>query len=151
MATTEQVLSNGQVIPEERAGWELDCPACGTSIKYTVLNVVGGSDLFFYSDKSSDFPLRKEDQELTGEIADREGLLLLYKELEESISTIQEGQQFKLKNNVCCPKCGKQFPYRFSPESDGRLYESKIIWIEGAIAYRGAYEPSNKLLKVYVK
>ena len=148
MVLIDSVLCNGQVLPEERQGWSLDCPNCQENIKYTILNIVSGVDVFFYSDRCSDVLLREEDRELANRIESRKELLDSYSTIEKSLSITKNGQQFKLKNNVCCPKCGNQFPYKFPPDSDGRLYENKIIWIEGATLFRGAYEPSNKLAKV---
>jgi predicted RNA-binding Zn-ribbon protein involved in translation (DUF1610 family) len=143
-------LSNGEIISEERHGWALNCPSCGETIRYTILNVVGGNDLFLYSEKSSNFVLRSEDCELAKNISDRIALLQLYRKIEKSLPATESGRQFKLERNVCCPKCGSEFPYQYAPDSDGRLYENKIIWIEGAVAFRGVNEPSNKLVKVIV-
>lgn len=148
MVTIDSALCNGQVLPEERQGWSLNCPSCKENIKYTILNIVSGVDVFFYSDQCSDVLLREEDRELANRIDSRKELLDLYFMLETSLSMTKNSQQFKLKNNVCCPKCGSQFPYKFLPDSDGRLYENKIIWIEGATLFRGTFEPSNKLVKV---
>ena len=138
-------LSNGKILCEDRKGWALNCPNCDAEVKYTALNVVGGEDLFFYSNKNSDVVLREEDRRRARIIKSNDELLNLYSDIETRLSTLDNGSQFKLSNNICCPHCGEQFPYKFNADSQERLYESKIIWVEGATIFRGAYEPSNKL------
>jgi len=54
---------NGDLIDEERPGWSKNCPRCGESFHFTVLNVIGGFTPFLYSDTSSDFVLRDDDVE----------------------------------------------------------------------------------------
>ena len=149
------IISNGIIIDEVRPGWALNCPSCGQEVRYTVLNLSGGREPFLYCDSSSDFVLRDEDIELVvdraGEVATPtiEHLGSVYDDLESILDACPAGGSFRRWANARCPHCNQVFPYNSGLQSeDVRYMESRVIWIEGAIAYRGAKQPSNRLITV---
>lgn len=152
------VICNGVVDNEERTGWELECPECAEKIRYTVLNVSPGEDVFLYCDQSSDFILRDEDSGSVHQIdkANEEelvdGMRTLYQNLEGNLPPCPSGGHFRIWSNVKCPHCSYEFPYNNGLKNEALRYmESSIIWIEGAVSYRGASRPSNRLIKVKVR
>lgn len=151
------VISNGVIEDEERPGWTRACQSCKKDIRYTILNINSGEDIFLYSNKTSDFILRSEDflsaKKFNKNSAQKklENIEDLYKELESQLPPCPGGGFFNIWSNIKCPHCHYEFPYN-NGEKDKtmRFLESKIIWIEGAIAYRGGNDNSNRLKSVTV-
>ena len=148
-------VSNGSIVPETRAGWQLQCPACDSSVLYTVLNISGGIEPFMYCDRSSDFVLRNDDMDEVirrvgdGAIPTVEQLRDVYDDLEAILQPCPTGGSFRRWSNARCPHCRFEFPYLNGVQSENvRYFESRIVWIEGAVAYRGSQEPSNRLERV---
>lgn len=146
------MLTNGSIEEASRKGWILKCPQCSLPIRYTVLNVDAGRDVYLYSDRSSDFVLRKEDRLTASEIdwSDRDEALRklekLYTELEHVLPAAPDGGRFRLWSNVRCPHCKYELPYNAGIQDlKLRLTESKVIWVEGATVFRGGNRPSDKL------
>jgi len=149
------LLTNGMIEDEERTGWIISCPNCQKDIRYTILNIQPGEDVFLYCNKSSDFVLRDEDLYLAHKIARKnnenviDGLIKIYDDLEHKLPECPCGGSFKRWSNVKCPFCLYEFPYNNGVKNEAfRMMEGNIIWIEGAIAYRGNNRPSNRLVKV---
>lgn len=147
-------LTNGTISDEERPGWQMTCPSCTKSFSYTILNIVEGEDVYLYCDTCSNFVLREEDRQelLANTDIDSEIDLKIediYNRLQNNLPPCECGGHFNLWSNVKCPHCRFQFPYdENSKNKNIRYRESKIVWVEGATAYRGSQLPSNKLLKV---
>lgn len=149
------VISNGQIRDEERTGWRLPCPHCDEEVRYTILRVQPGEDIFLYSDKTSDFILRYEDSMVAQKIdkSDEQMAIAelekLYIDLENRLPKCSDGGHFKIWSNVKCSHCCYEFPYNNRIKNKAmRFMESTIIWVEGAIAFRGKNRPSNRLIKV---
>jgi hypothetical protein len=148
-------ISNGVIIDEERPGWCLSCPRCAETVLYTKLNVSGGREPFLYCDKCSDFVLREEDAELVWKrfgdtFATTDQMREIYLDIEGRLPACHCGGRFTTWSNVTCRSCGYQFPYNSGIRSEEvRFFDSSIVWIEGAVAYRGLRAPSNRLVKVY--
>lgn len=154
---TSYALCDGNIEDEERRGWMLTCPRCSAKVRYTVLNLSPGRDIFLYCDKSSDFVLRDEDFAAAQRIDktdERQALSRLreiYEDLEQCLPKCPSGGRFKIWSNVKCPHCLYEFPYNDNVRNEAvRFMESKLIWVEGAVAYRGGDRPSNRLAKVKV-
>jgi len=153
-----QIICNGKSTDEKRPGWAVQCPKCHDEIRYTVLNVEPGIDIYLFCENSSDFCLRDEDREevlnLATVINDEVNKNLLkevYQRLEISLPSCKDKGQFKIWSNAKCSNCGYEFPYNNGVRNeDLRFKESKIVWVEGAIAYRGGRRPSNRLAKVII-
>ena len=149
------VIFNGVIRDESRPGWTLACPACNEVVKYTALNLLGGPEPFLYCDECSNFVLRDEDLRHVVAVA-KEGntptvdqLRQIYQHIEDSLEPCACGGRFTVWANVKCPHCNVAFPYNKGIMSeDIRYFDSKVIWIEGAIAYRGPQTPSNRLASV---
>lgn len=147
-------IRNGFVINEDRYGWERDCPKCGVSIPYTILNISPGLDVCLYCDRCSNFVLREEDRnELMskgGGFDDADSMLdALYRKLEQCLDFCECGGRFRVSSNVKCPSCHYEFPYNHGVLDVGRRYrEAKLIWVQGATAYRGGSMASSKLTRV---
>jgi hypothetical protein len=149
-------LTNGVVQKEQRPGWEMTCPSCKQNFSYTILNISPGEDVYLYCDACSNFVLREEDRrELiaaqgNGSEIDRK-IGEIYERLQEGLPSCECGGRFGLWNNVKCPHCAYEFPYNHGERDKAQRYrEAKIIWVEGATAYRGSLLPSNKLVKVII-
>lgn len=148
------IIHNGSTLDEERRGWRMPCPSCGDHVRYTVLNVIPGEDVFLYSDTTSDFVLRDEDANAAREIGDDAGtqiseLAKLYARLERILPASPKGEHFRIWSNVKCPTCSYEFPYNDGiRDEEMRFTESAIVWIEGATAFRGGNQPSNRLVEV---
>lgn len=143
-----------EIVNEERPGWARLCPQCKESIRYTILDpgFSGKIEPFLYCDSCSDLVLRDEDSEAliehSGENATAEEVKRFYAELEKQLPPCPKGGRFTIRANAKCPHCNYEFP--FDAGDAIRYLESKIIWIEGAIVYRGAQVPSNRLDQVNV-
>lgn len=148
-------LTNGQTLNEERPGWEVKCPQCKEQVPYTVLNLSPGEDVYLYCDTCSNFVLREEDRQELMSLLSRSAnnnfeqiASALYERLEKELPPCGCGGRFTLFSNVKCPSCRYEFPYNNGVRDVvARYSESKLIWLQGAIAYRGALMPSNKLEK----
>jgi hypothetical protein len=141
---------------EERPGWEVECPRCVSKIPYTVLNLSVGVDVYLYCDTCSNFVLREEDrrelvpllsQSTENDFDAKVGAL--YERLEKNLPPCECGGRFTLWSNVKCPNCYYEFPYNNGIRNLAARYrEPKLVWIQGAIAYRGSLIPSNKLERI---
>lgn len=152
---TIENLTNGVVKGEERPGRAMECPSCTTSFKFTILNITPLEDVYLYCDTCSNFVLREEDRQKTirlrndGENNLEKEIQNIYTTLEQSLPTCECGGHFKIWSNVKCPACNYEFPYNNGVKNlQFRLQEGHLVWVEGAIAYRGQLEPSNKLAAV---
>lgn len=151
------IVFNGKVEDEERPGWIMSCPDCDADIRYTVLNVVPGEDVFLYSDETSDFVLRDEDASVACELRCNskneliDGLGNFYWKLERTLAPCPNGGHFRIWSNVKCPRCSYEFPYNNGVRNRAtRFTERALVWIEGATAFRGVSQPSNRLTGVKV-
>ena len=151
-----QKLTNGEILPETRPGWEIACPSCSGRILYTVLNISPEIDAYLYCDSCNSFVLREEDRrKLLTILNDNAGhereikISAFYERLERDLPNCTCGGNFSLWSNVKCPSCGYKFPYNQGIQSlETRRMESKLIWMRGAVAYRGSFIPSNNLVTV---
>lgn len=154
----DEHLTNGVILDECRPGWPITCPSCAKEIRYTILNLSSGEDVYLYCTKCSNFALREEDRRkilsAIGEGAERGIDLVLaeiYEYLQRELPDCECGGDFKIWANVKCPHCRYEFPYNNGSKVESVRYrESKLIWVEGASAYRGALMPSNRLVKVAI-
>lgn len=146
-----------KVVGRERLGWKQDCPICTDEIRYTVLNLRGGLDLFLYCDSSSDFVLLERGTDIfesrdytknptTAELRERHAYL------EESLPACPCNGTFSVWSNFKCPHCGYEIPYNRGERNEtARFYERKVVWVEGAVLYREEGTPSSLLSRVKVK
>ncbi len=150
-------LFSNDIVDEERPGWKLKCPKCNKIIYYTVINLTGNEvPVYMYCDCCSNFVIRDEDANEIYTFLKNQPILSafeyldkLYDDLEKCLPKCPSGGHFKLWSNVKCPHCGYEFPYNNGIHSkEMRYFETKIIWIEGAIAFRDKDKVSNRLRKV---
>lgn len=150
------IVCNGKVDDEIRPGWIRNCPNCKKDIRYTVLNLDPGEDIYLYSDKTSDFLLLRKslysvekDCEDCEDNNETEDLEKTYFELESTVVSCPMGGVFRIWSNIKCPHCHYEFLYNQGVNDKAiRFMENKVIWIEGAIAYRGRSLNSNRLISV---
>ncbi len=149
------MISNEVVLEESRPGWILDCPSCSVRVKYTVLNLGPGPEPFLYCSACSNFVLRNEDRRLAqravGEqnVPTLDQLRQVYSEIERAIAPCPCGGSFLIWANVTCPHCGIAFVYdQGRRREEVRYFDSRVIWIEGATAFRGREMASNRLVYV---
>lgn len=150
-------ISNGHIVSESRYGWNARCPKCSGLINYTILNIDPGMDVFLHCERCSNFCLRSEDREVllqmlnAAEANPEEALAKIYKWLIDALPSCGCGGNFTLWANVKCPSCGEEIPYNNGVRDlEVRFHESKIVWSENSVAYRGAREPSNRLVEVVI-
>ena len=153
--SSNALLVVGEILEEERSGWSRPCPACEKQIRYTVLNLNSGAEPFLYCDQGSDFVLRDEDREAAekltpaGEHPSIDSLRAVYERLEAELPPCPHGGRFTVWANIQCPSCGYQFPYAGGQRNEAvRFFDSQLVWIEGATAFRGGRLPSTRLAKV---
>jgi len=149
------VISNGVIQDESRPGWTLNCPSCNQEIKYTILNLSGGYEPFLYCNKCSNFVLRDSDLRHVADVVGEGNiptvvqLRQIYQYLEDVLEPCSCGGRFEVWANVKCPHCNVEFPYNNGIQSeDIRYFDPKLIWIEGAIAFRGPQMASNRLIAI---
>lgn len=141
---------------EERPGWEKPCPRCLEPIRYTLLNLRGGVDLYLYCESSSDLVLVESRAVHTGQLSSRfrkdlEAIGNKYFYLESNLPSCGIKAHFRIWSNAKCPSCGYELPYNGGVKDESvRFYESKILWIEGATVFRLDGSPNNRLVRVYV-
>lgn len=152
-----ETLVVGEILQEERSGWSRPCPRCAKNIRYTVLNLSARAEPFLYSDQGSDFVLREEDRKaveelaLPGEQVSLDALRAFYEELETRLPPGPAGGRFRIWANIKCPHCGYEFPYAGGQCNETlRFFDSKVVWVEGATAFRGGGRPSSRLVKVRI-
>ena len=154
MSSITDVVWSGEVRDEERPGWCLDCPHCKKQVRYTELTIDSGMEPFLYSSDTADFVLRDEDIHclvslVSGTEPTISELRKFYHELESTLAPCPTGGRFQVWANVKCPHCNYEFPYNRGVTSEAiRYFETKIVWVEGATAFRGPSEPSNRLARV---
>ncbi len=155
--SSDEVLVVGEILSEERMGWTRPCPRCREEIRYTVLNLNSGAEPFLYCDQGSDFVLREEDRQAIGKLGPPgqqvplDDLRAFYHGLEDRLPPCPSGGRFGIWANIQCSSCGYEFPYAAGRRDEiVRYFDSKVIWIEGATAFRGAMLPSSRLVKVRV-
>jgi hypothetical protein len=128
-------------IPQEiiRDGWTLDCPYCKEKILYThFVNWVVPTP-FFYSNGSNDVLLRRSDEQRVLQLFEKKKPTVL--ELEKVWNAIlatatlaPNGGRFTFWANVKCPHCNTEIPYNNGVKDlDVRIYDSKIVIIDGAV------------------
>ncbi len=150
----DNAITNGVIDEDERPGWTLECPHCGRGVLYTVLEVHGGLEPFLHCDRCSNFVLRPEDAEEVWRIArggdpPLDALRALYERLARDLPPCPCGGRFSLWANARCPHCGEEFPYAGGERREEiRFRESEILWVAGAVVFRGATQPSKRLARV---
>lgn len=154
----ENVLTTNDIKDEERPGWEMKCPKCSKDIMYTVLKIASGEDVYLLCDRCSNFTLRDEDRlsnqfmNVQNELPQLDKLRMLYEKLEHDLPKCDCGGSFRIWSNVKCPNCAYEFPYNNGvKDEEVRFLETTIIWIRKAIAYRGYYQQSNRLVEVNIR
>lgn len=144
-------LTNGVVIDEDRPGWEVPCPGGDGKFKYTVLNL-SVAEPFLYCERCSNFVLCREYADRLarkargGDPPSLADLREVYTSLEADLPPCPCGGRFTLTATAKCPRGGH--PLQRFIDDDARFYAAKIIWVRGAIAFRGPSEPSNRLSRV---
>ena len=129
---TINTLFNGMQ-DESFPGWCLSCPKCNEDVFYTVLTVSGGREPFLYCELCSNFVLRREDADRVADLIGDRALLTT-----DQQRSVYAGLEQQLPS---CP-CG-------GVKDEGiRFFDSKVIWVKNAIAFRGANAKSNRLINV---
>jgi hypothetical protein len=143
-----------EIVDEVRTGWARPCPQCGEIVRYTVLNLGFSCCVqpFLYCDTCSDSVLREEDADALlqrfGQSPTLEEVKSFYEELERQLPRCPKGGRFTKRSNVKCPYCNYEFPNQLTGAA--RYFDVEIIWVVGAVVYRGSRAPSNRLVQVDV-
>ena len=143
-------MSRVEGVREEiRDGWILKCPYCGAGIKYTRLSNWEGPTPFFYSKENNDVLLRKSDVDRARDALDVESkpsvaeLERMWCEFLENTPKVRAGSSFGFWSNVKCPHCRTEMPYNNGVKDPNiRIYEPKIVLIDGAIVWGDDLESS---------
>jgi len=126
----------------KRNGWTIDCPYCNGKIIYTIIKNQRPPVPFFYSKKTNDILLRKQDEQRV------DNLYLSSSRAAPSLSALEElwisilhdapespnGGGFDLWSYVKCPHCWKELLYNKGVKDINlRIFEPEIIVIDSAI------------------
>ena len=128
----------------KRDGWTIDCPHCKKKIIYTIIKNQRPPVPFFYSKKTNDILLRKQDEQRVDK------LYLNSNGATPSLSTIEalwnlilreapetsHGGKFDLWSYVKCPHCWNELIYNNGVKDlNLRIFEPEIIVIDNAILF----------------
>jgi hypothetical protein len=148
---------NGTVHDTVRPGRTCPCPKCGAIIRYALLNeyVDAGYRPFLYSDVTSDFLYRACDEAYIARWYDickwpRDVLDLMeyYRDLVATIELCPSGGRFQFWSHCKCPSCGFEFTYSELNSVEDRLFPLRLVWMEGAIMYRGKDNAAVRLSRI---
>jgi hypothetical protein len=144
----------------QRSGWQIECPYCKKQIRYTLINNNQLPTPFFYADKGNDILLRKSDElkvieffkkfDLCNSDPSLELLEKLWNLILKSAPLSPGGGVFRLWENVKCPHCWIKMPHDIQ-SIDARIYEPKIVLIDGAIICGDSAAESWKVVVENIK
>lgn len=111
----------------------IQCPSCHRDVKYSWLSGMTGPHLHFYASASSDVLIRTAwfpgIKELLQRGASDSTVLACIDEL--LVKLPGGSSKYSVWNNVKCPHCLCEFPYRFKGNLKLRLEDSAVILIDG--------------------
>lgn len=110
------------------------CPSCNCEIRYSWLSGMSGPHIHLYANDSNDVLIRTawfsrirtlmEKGAADPDVLDELGALM------EGLS-LPLSAKYSVWNNVKCPKCKVEFPYRFKGNLKVRLEDQEVILIDG--------------------
>lgn len=109
---------------------------CHEKIKFSWLTGMNAPVMYFYAEKNNDVLMRADWAQsvvttIQSGASDLEVESLCKKFLSSSVS--DENKKYAVWNNVKCPKCKTEFPYRFKGNLKIRLTEPEIILFDGCV------------------
>ena len=140
-------LFNGEITETQRPGWESRCNTCRESVRYTTLNLIG-VEPFLYCDQCSDFVLRAADAAAVarsargGAYPTLEQLRAFYEELQATLPPCVCGGRFAIG---ATPKCPLGHAFAAAQTDEERYFPTAILWLEGALAFRGHTAAAERL------
>lgn len=150
-----EFLDNGIRKRESRKCECVSCPFCSKVIRFTPISLGAGVVPFFYCNKCSNVACRDEDSELMYRKAYQRSVgVFVERTVEETYMAIESvlpscvcGGRFKISSNAKCPHCLKEIPYnRGIKNLSVRLFDERIVWIEGATVFWGKGKASSCLI-----
>jgi hypothetical protein len=140
-------LFSGKIAETARPGWETRCNACRERVRYTILKTMG-VEPFLYCNQCSDFVLRAADAaaaaRLTrgGAYPTLEQLRAFYQELQAQLPACLCGGLFEIG---AIPKCPSGHALEEPRTEEDRYFATEIIWVDGALAFRGVAASAERL------
>ncbi len=112
----------------------VECMFCQEQIKFAVLSGMSLPLVYFYAASNNDVLMRADwalsvISTIESRASDLEIESLCEKFLASSVCDVNKN--FAIWNNVKCPKCKVEFPYRFKGNLKLRLTDPAIILIDG--------------------
>lgn len=114
-------------------GRVIQCPSCQRDVQYSWLSGMAGPHLHFYANTSNDVLVRAAwfsniEKQLQQGVSDTSVLA----SIDELFAGLPgSSSKYSVWNNVKCPHCLSEFPYRFKGNLKLRLEDSGVILIDG--------------------
>jgi len=109
---------------------------CKEAIRYSWLSGMSGPHVHLYAKESNDVVMREvwanRVNELIENGADDAEIIDEVKHLLDAISPSLK-EKYHVWNNVKCPKCSFEFPYRFKGNLKLRLEDMQVLLIDGCV------------------
>ena len=109
------------------------CPNCDHEVAYSWLSGMAGPHLHFYAKDSNDVLVRAawfgDVDALIQRGASEPSVLAAINALLKGLSDTPP--KYAVWSNVKCPRCRKEFPYRFNGNLKLRLEDSAVILVDG--------------------
>lgn len=122
---------------EVRAGWEIACPHCGESMRYTIFRIDPPRP-FFHESVGSDILLRESDDRRVRESpidfsTPDDVLERLWLEIVRAAPPAPSGGTYSLWAHAHCPVCRRELPYDGGRRDlHTRLWDDAIVVMDGA-------------------
>lgn len=115
-------------------GRSLECPSCREKIRYSWLSGMSGPHIHLYAQGNNDVLIRvgwvdRINWLIQTGATDYEVINELDRLLEDVPSSAVS--KYSVWNNVKCPNCDTEFPYRFKGNVKMRLSDQEIVLVDG--------------------
>lgn|SRR5450830_235459 len=115
-------------------GRTLLCPSCGETIRYSWLSGMSGSHIHLYATENNDVVMREAwviriNELMLQSVTDSEVIEEIGNLLDVISPSLSE--KYAVWNNVKCPKCRVEFPYRWKGNLKLRLEDRQVVLIDG--------------------
>lgn len=116
------------------AGRTIKCPSCNQEVRYAWLSGMSGPHVHFYANDNNDVLLRNGwFVQLKAKIDQDAPDPIVLGEIDSLLASLppSSSNKYSVWNNVKCPICKNEFPYRFKDNLKLRLEDTGIILIDG--------------------
>lgn len=108
------------------------CPSCHGEIHYSWLSGMAGPNLHFYAKENNDVIVRSAwFSDIQAFVHKGAPDLSVLTEIDTLLSSVPDGAKYSVWNNVKCPHCNFEFPYRFRENLRFRLEDPTVVLVDG--------------------